>query len=121
MNEQALQMIRERVSKATASHWFVGGKKPNEEVMVVLAGDYALEGEPDLVVEVWGSEDIIADALFIAHAPADVKSLLDEVEQLRGAMRLALKDLNNFAYDFAAGTLREALGEETTSQDVVQT
>jgi hypothetical protein len=92
MNEQELQAIRERLDKVTSGEWFVGGKKPDEEVMFVVAGDYAAEGEPDLVVEVWGSEDIEADADFIAHAPNDVKRLLGEVERLRGEMNRVLQE-----------------------------
>jgi hypothetical protein len=83
MTNEELQAIRERCEKATPGPWRTVGKKPGYEVEMIVAGDYADEGEPDLVVEVWASADNKADAEFIAHAREDVPKLLDEVKELR--------------------------------------
>ncbi|GMA50173.1 hypothetical protein GCM10025857_67860 [Alicyclobacillus contaminans] len=89
MTEQEFQAIRERLSKVETDEWRYVGSHTDEHGAVseyIVAGDYANEGEPDLVIQVWGSEDDRAYAEFIAHVCEDVPRLLAEIERLREAL-----------------------------------
>ena len=73
-----LTEIRARLDAATPGPWVVTG----QEILTVAVDGQT--GWESLVADVWHRD---RDADLIAHAPADIAWLLDEVERLRAQER----------------------------------
>lgn len=74
------------VDHPSHEHRFVPTEKAHPPM--VVAGDYVDEGEPDVCIEVV-SEHEDATAQFIAHAPSDIRFLLDELDAAHRALAAA--------------------------------
>ena len=77
MNE--IQEIEARLSAATPGPWSRSGYDVGQVV-------YGPGGQPDLIGPISTNSDI-EDAEFIAHAPEDIRALLDEVKAVKAAVQ----------------------------------
>lgn len=85
-----IDAIKLGLSKLESKEWRHVGQKENQHGEVanyIVAGDYANEGEPDLVIEVWGSEDDAAYAEFITSTPQVVQDCLAKIEHMNSIFR----------------------------------
>ena len=82
-----IDAIRERAQKATLGEWRT---KNIPQGPLLLRGD---ESAPIMERHPQGSLQVEPrdDAVFMAHAPEDVRALLARVEELREALEAALK------------------------------
>ena len=77
MTDERIKEIRERLGAATPGPWSV------LDLSDETGTDYTVEGSDVQIGPVWA----LADAAFIANAPADIAYLLEQVERLERAFR----------------------------------
>lgn len=73
------------LSEKAVDEWFTvsGTNEYDETTVYVSAGDYAFEGEPDLLIEIQDAEDEVSVAEFIAQARNLMPQMARELKQAR--------------------------------------
>lgn len=77
-----LGAIRRRLEAADKDGWRLVPRRDGVHPHMIVAGDYADQGEPDVLIEVV-SEHEAETAAFIVHAPQDIADLLAAVDATR--------------------------------------
>lgn len=92
MTDAERDAIRARLAAATPGPWHVSNDGLKVWLAVCVVGQRRLIlPQADSILLAHGKPD----AEFIAHAPADMRALLAEVERLRNALRTALDECRN--------------------------
>ncbi|GIM45942.1 hypothetical protein DNHGIG_14910 [Collibacillus ludicampi] len=120
MNKEQLQAIRERVNRATPGPWSIHREDVGDDVVFYVPT--MIKSEKRTIVDSDGgliswsepctSEQVEADAEFIAHAREDVPALLNEVERLEEEnrrFREALEEISKEDSLYFAVKARQAL------------
>ena len=93
MEQQELAVIRARLEAATQGTWWSAEKQDEYAACPLCDGDGYVGQETieqdqwPVMVQCFGIGDVVgAHARFVKHAPADLRTLLDEVERLRNTI-----------------------------------
>ena len=108
MNE--IQEIEARLAAATPGPWSRSGHDVGQVV-------YGPGGQPDLIGPISTNSDI-EDAEFIAHAPVDIRALIDEVKRLEAWKREAVTVMDGL--QGLGEALRLPLGEQVTGRTALE-
>ncbi|UOF90814.1 hypothetical protein LSG31_00580 [Fodinisporobacter ferrooxydans] len=95
ITDQELNEILARCEAATPGPWMLHG---NEGTKVIIAGDYAYQEKPDLIIDICSANN---DDIFISHAREDVPRLAAEVKRLKAEnerLQQVLKQISSFRH-----------------------
>ena len=102
-----LAEIEQRLQAATPGPWFAHYEQDGEPTIPFVSDSDDEEWDGRLLLNV-DSDREDADAAFIAHAPDDIRYLLEQVRRLRGLLRYLWTQADVEARRVDGGKVRDA-------------